>query len=127
MRLFEDDLKDSEISTDEISAREILINCPELISYIESNERDSIIVTRGGERYLVHRMLHELEEELSNDMFLRCGWCFIVNIKSIIEFWATKNARLLLSCGQILPISSFDVFTINRILSKTQIVNELSQ
>ncbi len=53
------------------------------IVYIESDNTKCFIYTANGKKHVVYKHLSKIEEELSNDMFLRCHQSYLVNMNYV--------------------------------------------
>lgn len=64
------------------------------IAYFYSEEKATIVTTKGSQRYQANSSLDELEKQLNPKVFFRANRQFILNIQSIVKTSTYFNYRL---------------------------------
>jgi len=86
----------------------LLRNNYEKINYFESDGDLAFIVLDDGSKVQLQSYLHQLERILPSNVFFRCGWSFLVNVSKIREYWMLEYPFLVMSNGDIVPVSQVD-------------------
>jgi DNA-binding LytR/AlgR family response regulator len=94
----------------------ILIERPEEICYLESDEFQVTLILDDETRVTMKGLLNEMEPFLPSDRFFRCGWSHIINADKVIEFWMSSEPMLVLSCGNVIPVSVSESLRVKKIL-----------
>jgi len=73
--------------------------------FIEGDGSYSRLVDVSGEKLLVSMSLHELEEKLGVDRFIRCHKSYLVNPDFIRDLWMGNVPELRLKTDAVLPVA----------------------
>jgi len=103
----------------------LLQNNYEKVNYFESDSDLTFIVLDDGSRLRVDTFLHQLETILPSTVFFRSGWSFLVNVTKIREYWMLEYPFLVMSNGDIVPVSQVDKEKVKKFLfNKVEIRHE---
>lgn len=86
-----------------------LIERPYSICYLEAERKLTHLYLENDTRFTINAMIQELEDVLPPDLFFYCGSSCLVNASKVLEFWATAEPILVISCGHILPVPLSEV------------------
>jgi two-component system LytT family response regulator len=73
--------------------------------YVEGDGSYSRLVDTSGEKILVSMSLHELEEKVGVDRFVRCHKSYLVNPDFIRDFWMGSVPELRLKTDAVVPVA----------------------
>lgn len=98
--------KDSDPNTIVISNHHdlLVINTDDIIR-IEADRSYSNVHLADGTKEYISKSLREMEERLSPDGFIRTHKSHLVNLNCIVKYAADSNGVLVLSNGEIIPVS----------------------
>ncbi len=103
----------------------LLKNNFEKINYFESDSTFTYLVLEDGSKVQVDIYLHQLEKVLPPAVFYRCGWSYLVNLNKVREYWMLEYPFLVMSNGNIIPISPPDKLKVKKALrNKVEIIHE---
>jgi DNA-binding LytR/AlgR family response regulator len=102
----------------------LLKNSYEKINYFESDGDLTFIVLDDGSKIQLQSYLHQLEKILPPNIFFRCGWSFLVNITKIREYWMLEYPFLVMSNGDIVPVSQVDKERVKKQLFNKVIIKQ---
>lgn len=81
-----------------------VVELAELV-YVEGDGSYSRLVDTTGEKILVSMSLHEVEEKVGADRFVRCHKSYLVNPDFIRDFWMGNVPELRLKTDAVVPVA----------------------
>lgn len=81
-----------------------VVELDELV-YVEGDGSYSRLVDKSGEKILVSMSLHEVEEKVGTDRFIRCHKSYLVNPDYIRDFWMGSVPELRLKTEAVVPVA----------------------
>ena len=114
----ENDIVNWSVVREQNLASFLLRNNFEKINYFESDSDLTFIVLEDGSRVRVDSFLHQLEKILPANIFYRCGWSFLINVNKVKEYWMLEYPFLVMSNGDIVPVSQVDKDKVKKHLYK---------
>jgi two-component system LytT family response regulator len=81
-----------------------VVELDELV-YVEGDGSYSRLVDKSGEKILVSMSLHEVEEKVGTDRFVRCHKSYLVNPDFIRDFWMGNVPELRLKTDAVVPVA----------------------
>jgi DNA-binding LytR/AlgR family response regulator len=73
--------------------------------YIESQNSKCILHCKENLVYTAYKKLSDIEEELSNPVFLRCHRSYLINMDEVIS---ADRSRFVMTSGEQIPIRRQD-------------------